>query len=174
MGNRYVPGAWNAICDVCGFEFKSTELKDRWDGQKVCEQDWEPRNILDFYKPILDHQAVAWSRDDVSLSSYFVANVTGNVSLSAATIAANGYKIIIDLTGGAGVVTITLPVTTSSQFAEVRRVQLVRLDTNSLVTCQLGTTAPDSITILNTVANQVAIGDIYELLIQPARWVKQI
>lgn len=35
------PGTWRAICDVCGFEFPSNEIKDRWDGLKVCSKDWE-------------------------------------------------------------------------------------------------------------------------------------
>lgn len=35
------PGTWRAICDVCGFEFPSNEIKDRWDGLKVCPKDWE-------------------------------------------------------------------------------------------------------------------------------------
>ena len=35
------PGTWRVICDVCGFEFASNELKKRWDGLMVCHKDYE-------------------------------------------------------------------------------------------------------------------------------------
>lgn len=37
----YSPGEWNVHCDVCGFKFKSSQIKKRWDGFMVCEKDWE-------------------------------------------------------------------------------------------------------------------------------------
>jgi hypothetical protein len=37
----HVRGQWNVICDVCGFEFKSSEIKKRWDGLLVCHADFE-------------------------------------------------------------------------------------------------------------------------------------
>lgn len=40
---------WNVICPVCGFKYKSTEMKKRWDGVWTCEKDWEVRHPLDFY-----------------------------------------------------------------------------------------------------------------------------
>ena len=30
--NKFVSGQWNAICDRCGFKFKSSELKKDWQG----------------------------------------------------------------------------------------------------------------------------------------------
>lgn len=43
-------GEWNVICDVCGKKIKSSEAKLRWDNAVVCEDDYEPRHILDFIK----------------------------------------------------------------------------------------------------------------------------
>lgn len=43
-------GKWNAICDVCGFKFKSNEIQTRWDGLKVCGTDWEMRHSMDFLR----------------------------------------------------------------------------------------------------------------------------
>lgn len=40
---------WHVICPVCGFQYKSNELKKRWDGLMVCEKDWERRHPVDFY-----------------------------------------------------------------------------------------------------------------------------
>jgi hypothetical protein len=37
----HVRGQWNVICDVCGFEFKSNEVRKRWDGLIVCDDDFE-------------------------------------------------------------------------------------------------------------------------------------
>lgn len=62
-------GTWNALCGVCGFKFKADELKKRWDGIYVCEQDWEPRHILDFFKVRPDHMEVPWSQPDTSTDS---------------------------------------------------------------------------------------------------------
>ena len=45
-------GDYNAYCDVCGFKFKASELKDRWDGYKVCEKDYEPRHPQDFVRGV--------------------------------------------------------------------------------------------------------------------------
>lgn len=38
-----------AICDECGFEYSLSQLKNRWDGAKVCQDDWEiehPQNKI--------------------------------------------------------------------------------------------------------------------------------
>ena len=40
---------YNVICPVCGFKYKSTETKKRWDGVWTCEKDWEVRHPIDFY-----------------------------------------------------------------------------------------------------------------------------
>lgn len=40
----YVKGDPWAICDVCGFKHRKSELRKRWDGLTVCEPDWEPRH----------------------------------------------------------------------------------------------------------------------------------
>lgn len=41
---------YNVVCDSCGFQYKASQLKKRWDGLMVCEADWETRHSLDFYK----------------------------------------------------------------------------------------------------------------------------
>jgi len=43
----YKHGDYNAICDVCGWKYKASELKRRWDGRMVCENDFELRHSLD-------------------------------------------------------------------------------------------------------------------------------
>lgn len=66
MGKTYAKkGDWNAICDVCGFKFKASQLKERWDGLMVCKEDWERRHPSDYYKgPIGEESKVAWTRPE--------------------------------------------------------------------------------------------------------------
>lgn len=68
----YKKGAFNALCDGCGFKFKSTELRLRWDGFMMCQWDWNPRQPQDFVRGIPDPQAIPWSRPAGSLQ--FVEN----------------------------------------------------------------------------------------------------
>lgn len=56
------PGTWASICDVCGFRFPSDKLKDRWDGLKVCHNDWESRHPQDFIRIREEKIAPDWVR----------------------------------------------------------------------------------------------------------------
>jgi len=47
MKTYHAPGDPNAICDECGFKFKLSQLRKRWDGAMVCSEDWEPRHPQD-------------------------------------------------------------------------------------------------------------------------------
>lgn len=79
--NTLVVGDWNALCDQCGRKFKASDLRKRWDGFMVCEQDWEPRHPQDFIRPVKDEQRVPWTRSEPSnnfkATSYDTA--TGNL-----------------------------------------------------------------------------------------------
>jgi len=55
-------GDFNAICDVCGFKFKASELQRRWDGYIVCEADYEQRHPQDLLRSRPDRQATPWAR----------------------------------------------------------------------------------------------------------------
>lgn len=57
-------GDWNAVCDVCGFEFKASQLRKRWDGQMVCSKDFETRHPQDLIRTIREHGGVAWARPE--------------------------------------------------------------------------------------------------------------
>ena len=65
--------SWAAICDECGFEFRSDELRKRWDGAMVCWKDWEPRHPQELQNTrAADKQSVPWSRpepEDVFLAA---------------------------------------------------------------------------------------------------------
>jgi hypothetical protein len=48
----YKHGDQNALCDECGFKYKLSQLRERWDGAMVCDIDWEPRHPRDLPPPI--------------------------------------------------------------------------------------------------------------------------
>ena len=60
----YKKGDWNAVCDVCGFRFKASQLRRRWDGLMTCKDDWEIRQPQDLLRSKQDHQAVPWTRPE--------------------------------------------------------------------------------------------------------------
>lgn len=62
-------GDWNAICDVCGFKRKSSEMMKRWDGLMVCrpsvaEGCWEPQHPQEIIRPIIDQNKLPWTRPE--------------------------------------------------------------------------------------------------------------
>lgn len=69
MAHWWKSGEWNAVCDVCGFERKSGQLKERWDGLMVCDPIvqigcWEPRHPQDFIRPVRDQEPLPWTRPE--------------------------------------------------------------------------------------------------------------
>lgn len=64
--NNLKLGDYNAICDVCGFKYKASQLKQRWDGLMVCREDWESRHISDFYRARGEDTSVPFSRPDTN------------------------------------------------------------------------------------------------------------
>ena len=77
MSNYYKHGEWNAICDVCGKEYKSSSLRKRWDGFMVCHKDWEERHPMDSMKAHPEHTKVPWVRDDSTEAGG--TDISGNV-----------------------------------------------------------------------------------------------
>lgn len=75
-------GDWNAICDVCGFKFKASRLKERWDGLMVCKEDFEVRHSSDYYRaPIGEESKVPWTRPSPA-DSLVDVTFTGSTSTS--------------------------------------------------------------------------------------------
>lgn len=60
----FVPGDYNAVCDECGFEFKASQLRKRWDGYRVCPKDWEPRHPQEFLRAKPETTRVPWARPE--------------------------------------------------------------------------------------------------------------
>jgi hypothetical protein len=118
---------YNALCDVCGFAYKNYELKKRWDGFMVCDADWEPRHVLDFYRTKNDTHTLPFTlpdQDELTWTPVFSAltQVIGNGAITITGIykrdAFNSkinFTCTIQLTSNATTAsaasTMTLPVT---------------------------------------------------------------
>jgi len=38
------------ICDQCGFKYRLSVMKKRWDGALVCKKDWEEQHPQEFLR----------------------------------------------------------------------------------------------------------------------------
>lgn len=74
----YKHGDWNAVCDVCGFKFKASQLHKRWDGVMVCSKDWERRHPQELIRIKPDDQKVAWVRENQAPVFLNPGDVTGD------------------------------------------------------------------------------------------------
>jgi hypothetical protein len=54
----YKKGTYNAICEVCGFQFKADEMRMRYDGWFVCDADYEDKHPLEYSRMQTDNQTV--------------------------------------------------------------------------------------------------------------------
>lgn len=90
----YKPGCWNAICDVCGFTYKSDQLRKRWDGLMVCSKDYEMRHPMDFLKVPTDDPSVPWTRPTPA-SYTFVETPTGILSEDNVPLYTEGSELIV-------------------------------------------------------------------------------
>lgn len=63
-GTWWEQGQYDAICDVCGFSFKSGKLKKRYDGMMVCAEDWEARHPLERTVSIRSPATLPWTRPE--------------------------------------------------------------------------------------------------------------
>lgn len=63
-GNYFRAGDWLAICDICGFRFKASNLKKNWKNEMVCEADFELRHPQEFVRVRPEKIAAPWVRPE--------------------------------------------------------------------------------------------------------------
>lgn len=73
-------GDFNALCEVCGFKYKGSELKRRWDGVMVCPEDFEVRHPQDFIKGRKEDQSIPFSSPDTEafITVDYISTSVGN------------------------------------------------------------------------------------------------
>lgn len=89
MKNHLILGNWNVLCDSCGRKFKASQVKKRWDGLMVCEEDWEMRHPSDFLRVQKEKISVPFSRpypaEDTYLNTYCtLAGITAYANIAVA------------------------------------------------------------------------------------------
>ena len=89
----YLRGDWKALCDVCGRQVKASELRQRWDGFKVDDRCWEPRQPQDFVRGVADYQAPPFTRPEPEW--IFIEILPQNDNLRVV----NGYLLNTQLLG---------------------------------------------------------------------------
>lgn len=77
QADHYKHGDWNFICDVCGFKFKASQGRKRWDGVYVCQKDFEFRHPQEKRRGIKDTQNVEWTRPEDSVDKFELDAYTG-------------------------------------------------------------------------------------------------
>jgi hypothetical protein len=77
-GDEFILGDSNAICDCCGFKFKQSQLRKRWDGAFVCSKDWEPRHPQDNIKIRAERNNVRDPRPEPEYRYLAVGEITGD------------------------------------------------------------------------------------------------
>ena len=102
MGHKWKSGQYNAICDVCGWRFKSGDLRDRWDGMKTCKWDWEERHPMDYYNPKGETSFPLWTRPEVQPA---VQTVYYENDFSTTTDSWFGQNGVFTLGSGVGILT---------------------------------------------------------------------
>ena len=79
-------GQWNAVCDRCGFKFKSSELRKDWQGLMVCDKDFETRHQQDFIKIRAEKAVPDWVRprpEDTFKTVCYIYESSGYADLAA-------------------------------------------------------------------------------------------
>lgn len=78
MNDNFILGDSNAICDCCGFKFKASMLRKRWDGAMVCRDDFELRHPQDSLKARPERNNVKDARPEPSYRFLAVGEITAD------------------------------------------------------------------------------------------------
>lgn len=108
---RYKHGQYNVQCDVCGIEYKSGQIKKRWDGLMVCKRDWEERHPSDFFRsPRSDNTPLPYVRPAGSMDSD-IGTLTAEITV---TTGEDSQVFTIEVVGVPGVAPALNPDTATS------------------------------------------------------------
>ena len=105
---EYIPGQWNAICDICGLQYKSSKLMENWKGQRVCEKDFEGKHPQMFVRPRPEKITTDWARlpaaTEVWTGADYIGPITTTItftSLRSATVDATAGNCVLTLPSAA-------------------------------------------------------------------------
>lgn len=106
MGYVTGKGGANAICDICGFEYKNFELRKNWKNQMVCSEDYETRHPMDLIRPPKPEKPLSWTRPEApdTYGSFLTETLHTNISsttpvVTTATTRQYGLKFTANVNG---------------------------------------------------------------------------
>jgi hypothetical protein len=126
FSSDYVKGDWNAVCDICGFDFKASELKENWKKQRVCVKDFEGKHPQMFVRSKEEKISTDWARVPSSSEVFTTADYIGPIVTTITFSALR--RATVDAT--AGNCTLTLP-SAATEFLYGNRYQVVRVDNSA-------------------------------------------
>lgn len=78
-------GEWKAVCDECGWDYHSSDLKEDWKGLMKCPTCWEPRHPQDFVRGVQDDPSVPWTRPAVEVDDGILHVGDTNTTLTSSS-----------------------------------------------------------------------------------------
>jgi hypothetical protein len=90
--NYFKSGDWNVLCEICGFKFKASELKETWDNKRVCVQDFEVRHPLDLIRAPKPEKALPWTRPEPTNQFVTVSYISESVGHQETTIPSGTFN----------------------------------------------------------------------------------
>lgn len=78
MNDQFILGDSNGLCDSCGFKFKQSALRKRWDGAMVCRDDYELRHPQDELKARPERNNVKDARPEPEYRFLAVGEITAD------------------------------------------------------------------------------------------------
>ena len=82
----YVPGDQWVHCDVCGFNYRSSEMRHTWDNLVVCRFDFEVRHPQDFVRGRQDKIAAEGTVRPEPTDTFVSVTFAGNGTVPDGTI----------------------------------------------------------------------------------------
>lgn len=96
MDSYYKPGAWNVICDRCGFEFKNDELKvEEHTNYRVCSKCLDVENPQQHIRIRKERITPPWTRPE----ERFAADITASGNINWVTTYPL-HAVTVDCTSG--------------------------------------------------------------------------
>lgn len=80
-------GRYNALCDRCGFKYKSHQLREEYDGLMVCFGEgslhcWEARHPQEMIRPLPEPAKLPWTRPEPPDVYLYACSVDGRQAIA--------------------------------------------------------------------------------------------
>lgn len=149
MTSDYVSGDWNAICDICGLEYKASMLRLNWRSQRVCDKDFEGRHPQMFIRPRAEKISTDWARLPGATEVWTGADLLGPLVTTINPDAyASTHIVYVDGTGGAMTLGVSNP--TNPTYTYSPMIYISRVDATANVVTVFGIPIAGHQTIIGT------------------------